>query len=109
MPPSFQERFSNITILPRLNRRRPRPTQGCVSSLLLSRTHSHFLALILPFLADHYGPAEIVFVSGSTCGQTPLPMFLGSDAHAIPTGAIPGATPAPHCPRWHQVVRIQTR
>src|SRR6266404_2578755 len=66
--------------------------------------------LISTLPADHYGPAEIVFVSLAT-------FTLGSsvpvtDAHpnpAIPTGAIPGAPPTTHRSRRHQMVCLQTR
>jgi hypothetical protein len=58
----------------------------------------------IPLLADHYGPAEIVFVS-NTYSPSPGPLTPAP----MPTGAVPGAAPSTHRPWRHQMVCIQTR
>lgn len=60
-----------------------------------------FLFLSQP--ADHYGPAEIVFVS---CWPH---LALGTPLLTPVTGTVPGASPTPHCPRSHQMVSLQTQ
>ena len=68
-----------------------------LSSSLASPFGAH-----IPLLADHYGPAEIVFVSSSLASLSPGPLTMSP-------GAISGATATTHRPRRHQMVCIQTR